>query len=142
MKIKDYEFPEGLKYDKYHGWVKKEDELLVMGVTDMFQKMAGEVIFVEVPAVGRKMAKENPFASIESGKWVGRLKAPVDGEIVDANAELADFPYLLNESPYEDGWVIRFKPDRWEDLEELMSTENEAELTAFVDEEEKKIDAG
>jgi len=141
MKIKDYEFPDELKYDKYHGWVIKEDELLLMGVTDMFQKMAGEVIFVEVPAVGRKITQGDPFASIESGKWVGRLKASVDGEIVEANAELDDFPYLLNESPYEEGWIIKLKPDNWADFDALMSTEKEDELAAFVEEEEKKIDA-
>lgn len=142
MIIKDYEFPEELKYDKDHGWVKADGDFLIMGVTDMFQKMAGEVVFVEIPAVGRKITQGDAFASIESGKWVGRLKAPVNGEIVEANAELEDFPYLLNESPYEEGWIIKIKPDNMADYDALMDTGNETELTAFVEEEEKRINDG
>ena len=137
-----YEFPDELRYDKYHGWVKKEGDLLVMGVTDMFQKTAGEIIFVEVPANGRKLEEGQPFASIESGKWVGRLKAPLNGEIVEANTELGDFPYLMNESAYDEGWVIKIKPENEADLEKLMTTKDEEELNAFIAEEEAKIESG
>ena len=138
MKSGKYEFPEGLRFDKYHGWVKKDGDILIMGVTDMFQQMAGEIIFVEVPAAGRRIEEGQPFASIESGKWVGRLKAPVNGEIIEANAELGDFPYLLNENPYDDGWVIKIKPDNMSDIDGFMTTDNAEELAKFVEEEEIK----
>lgn len=138
MKSGKYEFPEGLRFDKYHGWVKKDGDILIMGVTDMFQQMAGEIIFVEVPAAGRRIEEGQPFASIESGKWVGRLKAPVNGEITEANAELGDFPYLLNENPYDDGWVIKIKPDNMSDIDGFMTTDNAEEIAKFVEEEEIK----
>lgn len=138
MKSGKYEFPEGLRFDKYHGWVKKDGDILIMGVTDMFQQMAGEIIFVEVPAAGRRIEEGQPFASIESGKWVGRLKAPVNGEIIGANAELGDFPYLLNENPYDDGWVIKIKPDNMSDIDGFMTTDNAEEIAKFVEEEEIK----
>ena len=109
-----------------------------MGVTDMFQQMAGEIIFVEVPAVGRRIDEGQPFASIESGKWVGRLKAPVNGEIIDANIDLSDYPYLLNENPYDEGWVIKIRPDNIADIDEFMSDDNSDEISKFVEEEEIK----
>jgi glycine cleavage system H protein len=139
MKYGDYEYPDDLFYDRYDGWVRREGDMLVMGVTDMFQKMAGEIIFVEVPAVGRKLEEGQPFASIESGKWVGRLKAPVNGEIAEANAELADFPYLMNESPYGEGWVIKIRPADTGELARLMTVKDEAALKAFIAEEEAKV---
>ncbi|PWM42877.1 MAG: glycine cleavage system protein H [Clostridiales bacterium] len=138
MKVGKYEFPEGYSFDKYHGWVKKDGDVLVMGVTDMFQQMAGEIIFVEVPAVGRRIDEGQPFASIESGKWVGRLKAPVNGEIIDANIDLSDYPYLLNENPYDEGWVIKIRPDNIADIDEFMSDDNSDEISKFVEEEEIK----
>ena len=134
-----YEFPDDLFFDKYHGWIRREGDILVMGVTDMFQKMAGEIIFVEIPAAGRKLEEGQPFASIESGKWVGRLKAPVNGEIAEANTELTDFPYLLNESPYDEGWIIKIKPADTTELKKLMTVNDEAALSAFIAEEEAKI---
>ena len=124
MKSGKYEFPEGLRFDKYHGWVKKDGDILIMGVTDMFQQMAGEIIFVEVPAAGRRIEEGQPFASIESGKWVGRLKAPVNGEIIEANAELGDFP--------------KIKPDNMSDIDGFMTTDNAEEIAKFVEEEEIK----
>lgn len=139
MEIKGYSFPEGLYYDKDHGWSKKDGELLISGVTDWFQKSAGEIIFVEVPATGRKIEAGQPYASIESGKWVGRLKAPVSGEIKEVNAEVGDFPYTLNESCYEDGWIIKIKPDNAADVDALWTLPNDAAaFEAFLTEEESK----
>ena len=110
MKILDWEFPEDRLYDKEHVWYKKEGDLLRVGVTDFFQKMANEIVFVELPAAGRNLEAGKPFVSVESGKWVGRVKSAISGAVTEINKELADFPYLLNENPYDDGWLIMMKP--------------------------------
>jgi glycine cleavage system H protein len=140
MEILGYQFPEELLYDKEHGWVKEEGELVTAGVTDFFQKTAGEIIFIEIPLVGRKVEKGQPYSSIESGKWVGRLKAPINGEIIEVNSELTDFPYLLNESTYEEGWIIKIKPSDPEEIKDLLSLGEE--YSAYIEEEDKKIKEG
>lgn len=132
MKIMDYDFEENLLYDEEHNWlICDENKTATVGVTDFFQKMADEIVFVEVPLVGRKIEKGKPYSSIESGKWVGRLKAPVTGEIVEVNNELTDFPYLLNDSPYDEGWVIKLKPDNMDELNELYNLEIEEHVEKF-----------
>ena len=110
MEIAGYEFMEDRLYDREHNWIKKEDGGLRIGVTDFFQKMAGEIIFVDLPAAGRTLEEGKPFASVESGKWVGRIKTTVGGTVADNNKELGDFPYLINESPYDEGWMIQIEP--------------------------------
>ncbi len=141
MNINDYNFEEGLYYDEDHGWVKDEGDFVTIGVTDFFQKVAGEIVFVELPLVGRTIEKGQPYSSIESGKWVGRLKAPLSGEILEVNEELQDFPYTINDDPYGDGWVIKVKPDsKEEDLKKLFTPGDKFE--AFIRDEEKKIKEG
>lgn len=138
MELLGYNFPEDLLYDDDLGWVKVEGDEITVGVSDFFQKTAGEIIFIEVPAVGRKVEKGQPFSSIESGKWVGRLKAPVNGEITAVNSELGDFPYLLNESPYQDGWVAKIKFQDKAQLEALHSPADQAAFEQFVQAEQAK----
>ena len=110
MKILDYEFPTDRLYDREHVWFKKDGDAFIAGPTDFFQKSANEIVFVELPIAGRVLEAGKPFASIESGKWVGRVKSSINGTVVKANGELKDFPYLLNESPYDEGWMIVVKP--------------------------------
>ena len=144
MKILDCEFLNDRLYDREHVWFKKEGDLLRVGVTDFFQKNANEIVFVELPATGRSLETGKPFASLESGKWVGRVKCTVNGTVVNANGELKDFPYLLNESPYSDGWMIDVKP-AGEDFESGLFDLNKPEqLKAYEDflEAEKKKIAG
>lgn len=140
MEIMGYQFPEDLKYDKEHGWVREEDGIFVAGVTDFFQKTAGEIIFIEMPLVGRKIEKGQPYSSIESGKWVGRLKAPLSGEILEVNSELNDFPYLLNENPYTEGWIIKLKPTEPEEIKTLLTPGDE--YKSYIEVEDKKIKDG
>ncbi|MDI6707330.1 MAG: glycine cleavage system H protein [Bacillota bacterium] len=141
VEIKGYKFEEGLYYDEDHGWVRDDGELLTFGVTDFFQKLSGEIVFVELPAAGRNIEKGKPYSSIESGKWVGRLKAPLSGEIVEVNNEIGDFPYMVNEDPYGDGWIIKVRPDNKDEELKTLFTINE-EFTAFIEGEEKKIKEG
>ena len=137
MNIGGYEFLEGLYYDKDHGWTKDEGDYVTLGVTDFFQKLAGEIVFIELPAVGRKIEFGKPFSSIESGKWVGRLKAPLNGEILEVNDELVDFPYVINESYYDEGWIAKVKPvDKPTQLAELMQLGEDFE--AFIQQEDEK----
>jgi len=140
MDIKGYSFKEGLFYDKDHGWLQDNGDVLTLGVTDFFQKVAGEIVFIEIPIAGRKIDKGQPYSSIESGKWVGRLKAPVSGEIIEVNSDLEDCPYIINDEPYEGGWVIKIRPDNKGELKELYTLGEQ--FATFIAEEEKKIKEG
>ena len=95
MQIESYNFPDDLYYEKNHFWAKKDtDGNVIFGATDFFQKLAGEIVFIELPAKGAKVGQGLSFSSLESGKWVGKVFAPVSGEIVDANGELKIRPSL------------------------------------------------
>lgn len=142
MKILDYTFADELYYDREHNWIKDEGDVVTIGVTDFFQKTAKEIIFIETPLVGRKIEQGKPFSSIESGKWVGRLKAPLTGEITEVNEDLKDFPYLLNESPYDEGWIIKVKPSDRNEIESLLKISEKShadQFEEFIVAEEKRI---
>ena len=142
MKIFEHEFPEDRLYDKEHAWFKKDGEELTIGVTDFFQKSANEIVFVELPAAGRNLETGKPFVSIESGKWVGRIKSSINGAVVKTNGELKDCPYLLNESPYDEGWMIRVKAAdaNFESaLLDLTKPEQLKEYEKFLDAEIQKV---
>lgn len=111
MAIEGYEFPDDLHYSTDHYWARQEDGLVVQGATDFAQKLAGDIVYVELPKVGRKIQQGKPFMSIESGKWVGRVYAVVSGEIVEANQELDDDPTLINCDPYGAGWIVKIRPN-------------------------------
>lgn len=141
MDIRGYVFKEGLYYDREHGWVSDDGDVVTIGVTDFFQKTAGNIVFVELPLVGRTIENGKPYSSIESGKWVGRLKAPLTGEIVAVNTELEDFPYIINDDPYGEGWVIKVKPGNKEEEIAGLFTLGDG-FKAFIEEEEQKIKEG
>jgi glycine cleavage system H protein len=142
MELFDCEFLEDRLYDKEHVWFKKEGELLRIGVTDFFQKMANEIVFVELPLTGRNLEPGKPFISIESGKWVGRVKCTIGGLVTGANSDLADFPYLLNDSPYDEGWLIDIKPDNEDFISGLFDLGDPGQLEdykAFLESEQERI---
>jgi glycine cleavage system H protein len=138
MKINDYNFPDGLYYEKNHFWAKTEDDGTVLfGATDFFQKLAGEIVYIELPMKGAKIKQFDSISSLESGKWVGKIFAPVSGEILESNSELEDSPELINQSPYEDGWIAKIKPSNLEsELNNLMKTG--PELEKFIQDESEK----
>lgn len=111
MEYKGYTFPEDLFYDKHHGWARVEGDMVTCGVTDFAQKLAGEIVYVELPRKGKKVEQDKPCLSIESGKWVGRVYAPFTGEVVEVNAALEDDASPVNADPYGEGWIIRVKAD-------------------------------
>jgi glycine cleavage system H protein len=122
MQVESYNFPEDLYYEKNHFWAKIDsDGSVIFGATDFFQKLAGEIVYVELPMKGAKVKQSESMSSLESGKWVGKIFAPVSGEITQANSELDDSPELLNQSPYGDGWIGKIKPSNLDaELANLM----------------------
>lgn len=121
MQIEGYLFPEDLYYHKEHFWAKLEGNSVVVGTTDFAQKAAGDIVFIELPSVGRTVEQGKPCGSMESGKWVGRIYAPVSGKVESSNEKLEDSPELVNESPYEKGWIFKITPSNLqEDLKQLM----------------------
>jgi glycine cleavage system H protein len=120
MEIQGYIMPDDLYYEENHFWVKKEEDLLVMGMDDFAQKMAGEIVYVQLPAPGKTLKAGKKFAKIESGKWLGKVFAPVNGELADANEKLETDPGLINEDCYGNGWMYKIRPDDPDELQHLI----------------------
>ena len=121
MEIGGYQFPDDLYYHKEHYWARVENDTVVMGATDFAQKLAGEIAYVELPEDGRKLVQDRPFGSMETGKWVGRIYAVVSGTVAEANEELEETPEMINESPYDKGWICKIKSSKLnEELKNLM----------------------
>ena len=120
MEIQEYNLPDDLHYEKNHFWVKAEGDLLVMGMTDFAQKMAGEVVYVQLPDEGKKLKAGKKFAKIESGKWLGKVFAPVNGELAAVNEELEENPGLINEDCYGKGWLYKIKPADLSEMDDLI----------------------
>jgi len=114
------EFPEELKYTEEHEWVLVEDDVVTIGITDFAQDQLGDVVFVELPEAGEQLQIGKPFGVVESVKAVSDVYAPVAGEVVDVNDDLADDPEMINQSPYEDGWMIKIRLSDAAELNDLM----------------------
>jgi glycine cleavage system H protein len=112
--------PETLRYSKDHEWLRTEEGEGVVGITAYAAEELGDVVFVEMPDVGRVLAKDETFGVIESVKTASDLFAPVAGEVIAINEALADAPELVNAEPYEGGWMIRLRLDEADAAEALM----------------------
>jgi glycine cleavage system H protein len=115
------EVPEGLKYTKEHEWARIERNRVVVGITDFAQEELGDVVFVELPEPGTAVAAEGTFGVVESVKAVSDLYCPVSGTVIEVNTDLEDHPELVNDSPYEDGWMIVIEPSNSAEFNELLS---------------------
>lgn len=115
------DYPEGLKYSREHEWVLVEGDSATIGISDFAQSELGDVVYVEVPEVGEKISKEDPFGAVESVKAVSDLYAPVSGTVVEVNDALPDTPELINEDPYGEGWIIKVTLSDPSELDELMN---------------------
>ena len=125
MEIEGYIFPDDLCYHKEHFWARVEGNLVVMGTNDFAQKLAGQIVYVELPSSGRGVEQGKPCGSMESGKWVGRIYAPVSGKVESSNQNLEENPELINESPYEKGWICKISPSNLqEELKNLLKGES------------------
>jgi glycine cleavage system H protein len=118
--IEGYAFPDELLYDKRHFWSRVDGDILTMGLTDYAIKAAGDLVYVEVISPGKKVVQDKPFMSVESGKWVGRVHAPVSGTVVEVNEELEFEPAMVNRDPYGAGWLVKIKIDAPGELDSLL----------------------
>ena len=130
-KIDPYEFPDELYYTKEHVWVRLDGTIATIGVSQFGQALAGEIVFVEVPMVGRKVTKDEPFMSMESGKWVGRVKSPLSGKIVEANGEIEWESTVVNQDPYGKGWLAQIEMSDPGELKSLLRADS-AEFAAII----------
>ena len=122
------EYPKGLKYSREHEWVSVEnDDAGVIGITDFAQNELGDVVYVEVPELGEKISKDDPFGAVESVKAVSDLYAPVSGTVTEVNDALPDTPELINEDPYGEGWIIKVAMSDVDELDDLMKPEEYTE---------------
>ena len=106
-----FEVPDECGYLETHEWARREGDVVRVGITDFAQDELGDVVFVELPAVGDALEREAEFGVIESIKAVSDLYAPVSGEVTAVNEELFDAPELVNEAPFGDGWMLEVDPD-------------------------------
>jgi len=125
-------FPEDLKYIKNHSWVRIEGENGRIGITFYAQEQLSDIVFVELPEVGKEVSSMNPFGSIESVKATLDLITPVSGEVIETNGNLADQPEKVNQDPYGEGWMIVVK---LKDLRELDSLMSASDYKAFTETE-------
>ncbi|MFO7660139.1 MAG: glycine cleavage system protein GcvH [Candidatus Cloacimonadaceae bacterium] len=113
--------PDELYYTESHEWLRVEGEDAYMGITDFAQHELGDIVYVELPDAGKKVAAGEPCGSIEAVKAVEDIICPVSGKVENKNSDLEDTPDLINKSPYEDGWLIKIKLGNKEELENLLS---------------------
>jgi glycine cleavage system H protein len=112
--------PDELRYSSDHEWAKVEGGAVRMGITDYAQDALGDVVFVQLPEVGSSVKAGESFSEVESTKSVSDIYAPIDGTIVEVNADLADAPERLNEDPYGDGWLCVIEPSNPKDVDKLL----------------------
>lgn len=112
---------EDLYYTESHEWVRVEDDIATVGISDFAQHELGDIVFVELPEVGMKVSSGEPCGSIEAVKAVEDMISPLSGKIVERNTDLEDSPDLMNKSPYEDGWLIKIRMSDKDELDNLLS---------------------
>lgn len=122
-------FPKELKYSKTHEWLKVEDGIAVIGLTDFAQDELGDIVFINLPEEGDEFGVDDVFADVESVKAVSDINSPAGGTITEINEELLDAPEKINEAPYE-AWLVKMEVS--EEADDLMSAE---EYEAFIESE-------
>jgi glycine cleavage system H protein len=124
--------PTDRRYTDDHEWAKLEDGLVAVGITNYAQEQLGDIVYVELPQPGDTVEKAVPFGIVESVKAASDLFSPVEGEVVAVNEELVDRPELVNEDPYDAGWMLKVQPEDEAQLDDLMSAEDyEAHLESL-----------
>jgi len=126
-KVEEYDMPDELYYHKEFMWVRVEGEEAVVGLNDFSQKLAGEISYIEMPEEGDEVKQDEAIGSYETGKWLGKLYAPVSGEVTAMNEEVEDEPTLVNKDPYGEGWLFKIKMGDPAQLDNLMKGEEAIE---------------
>jgi glycine cleavage system H protein len=114
-------YPDDVRYTPEHEWARNEGGIVTVGITSYATEQLGDVVFVELPESGKAVEEMKPFGVVEAVKTVSDLFAPVAGEIVEVNAELADNPALVNQDPFGRGWMIRLRARNVKDYDRLLS---------------------
>jgi glycine cleavage system H protein len=122
--------PADLKYTKEHEWVRVEDGVGTVGITDYAQDQLGDIVFVDLPASGTTVSQMQKFGEIESVKAVSELYSPVSGEVEEVNTTLADSPEHVNDSPYGEGWMLRIRLSEPSEIDKLLSAQDYDDFTA------------
>ena len=118
-----------MKFTEEHEWLRVEDDVVVVGITEHASEQLGDIVFVELPDVGTSATKDDEVVVIESVKAASDILAPIDGEIVEVNEALTNNPTKVNEDPLGDGWMFKMKVEDMSPMEEMMS---EAEYKKFI----------
>ncbi len=121
--------PKDLRYSEEHEWVKEEGGNYRIGITHFAQSELGDIVFVELPQVGDEVKADEPFGSVESVKTVSELYAPISGKVIEVNEGLEDSPEFVNESPYENAWMIVVEPSDLSEVDALMTAEVYEKMT-------------
>ena len=129
------EAPDELRYSNEHEWVRADEGMAEVGITDYAQDQLGDIVYLDLPAVGAKVAQTEKMGEIESVKAVSDLFSPVSGELVEVNQEAIDEPELVNQEPYRRGWLFKVNLSDAGELESLLSAEAYRELVAAEEEE-------
>jgi glycine cleavage system H protein len=136
--IKGYEMPDDLYYHEEHSWARVDGTKVTVGMTDFFQKEAGDIVFVDLPEEEEEVSQGEVCGKIQSRKWIGKLVAPVSGEIVEINEELEEDTTLINSDPYGKGWILVIEAS---DLEsELKNLIYGDAVVEFIEREIKKAE--
>jgi len=114
------EIRDDLKYTDTHEWVKVKDDHVIIGITDHAQSELTDIVFAELPDVGKKMKKGDELCVVESVKSVSEIYAPVAGTVTKVNEALEDAPETINQSPYDDGWLVELKVEKTEEINSLL----------------------
>ena len=127
MKVDDYEIRDGLRYTKEHEWMVVEEANCRVGVTDYAQKSLHEVVYVDLPQVGKQLKQNEVFGTVESVKAVSEVFSPISGVVTQRNEELVQSPELVNKDPYGAGWIVIVKPSQLDaDTKALLTPESYA----------------
>lgn len=127
VKVDGYNVPEGLYYSKEFEWAKVEGDKVRVGITDYAQKQLREIVYVEIPGTGTELKQNEPYGTVESVKSVSDLVAPISGTVEQVNQEVTGKPELLNEDPYNKGWLLVIKPSNADELKSMMDAAKAAE---------------
>jgi glycine cleavage system H protein len=122
--------PKNLKYHREHDWARVDGDTAVFGLTDYAQETLGNIVYIELPEVGADVTAGAPYAEVESVKAVSDVYAPLSGSVIEVNDEVVDAPEIINESPFETGWLIKVRLSDPGELDDLMTAEEYEELLA------------
>lgn len=121
--LSNMSLPGDLRYTSSHEWVRVEDGIATIGITDHAQSELGDVVYVDLPNVGRAVSKDDTFGSVESVKTVSDLYSPIGGEVVEVNAKLGSQSELVNSDPYGDGWMVKVKLSDAAEVDSLLNAD-------------------